>query len=97
MLNLSLGENANLPYILERRPSSEFNYELAKRKLANIDLSPEGHTETAIVMAGDHESASSTRVERDAPHGGYIPKLLRISGLIDLDSRVTVISSTPAI
>lgn len=75
-----------LPFILEVRPPSEFYYDVAKGKLANLRLGEQNDTRFNLNIATEltavgHEQTSAV---------GQQEQLLRLAGLIDMESRVTV-------
>ena len=80
----------NLPYILERRPSSEFNPDAAKNKLAHLTIDCRNGPDTSMIVAGDLDGADTVRKNADLSEAGRQAKLLRLGGWIDLESRVTV-------
>jgi DNA mismatch repair protein MSH5 len=84
------GGHLPLPYRVDYRPNQEFSYEGAKNKLANLQPIPVGGEEVRFLIPGDpftyddgqgHDKFGST--DRQG-------KLLRISGWINLDSRVSL-------
>ncbi|KAF2495890.1 hypothetical protein BU16DRAFT_560749 [Lophium mytilinum] len=77
-----------LPYLLEVRPSSEFSYDAAKNKLVNLKLGDDGGPQVTFIVPGDVIAA-----EGADDGGGFIGRheqLLRLSGWIDVESRLTV-------
>ncbi|KAF2804902.1 uncharacterized protein BDZ99DRAFT_425101 [Mytilinidion resinicola] len=77
-----------LPYLLEVRPSSEFGYDAAKNKLVNLKLGDDDGPQVTFVVPGDVMVA-----EGADDGGGFIGRheqLLRLSGWIDVESRLTV-------
>ncbi|KAF4637415.1 hypothetical protein G7Y89_g664 [Cudoniella acicularis] len=69
-------------YVLDTRPSTDFNYEKAKDKLVNLHLSADDAPELVFRTPGD-----GLQAEDDAGRQG---KLLRLAGWMDLDSFLTV-------
>ncbi|KAL8755038.1 MAG: hypothetical protein Q9184_004921 [Pyrenodesmia sp. 2 TL-2023] len=83
-------DEAGAPYIVEVRPSAEFGYEAGKTKLANIPF-PKGQApHVAFVTPGDSESYLEYAESSELDPTGHQGNLLRLSGLVDLDSRLTV-------
>ena len=81
------------PYILELRPSAEFNYDAGKNKLAALRLlSDEGHHNTLITPDNNNSSNPHGDYENqyDSSHSGRYGNLLRLSGRADLESRLTI-------
>ncbi len=76
--------------MLERRPSSEFSYDVAKNKLVYLDIDSDNGPETTMHVAGDVGMINTAREGEDNPGTGRQARLLRLNGWIDLDSRVTV-------
>lgn len=77
----SRSDCTHLPYLFESRPSAEFAYEQGKNKLVNLNIGQRGGPEVAFVVPGDHIST-----EQDTRQG----QLLRLSGWINIESRLTV-------
>ena len=73
-------------YILDSRPSSEFYYEAAKNKLMNLELSSGGAPNITITAPGDGLAGDAGGVGRQG-------RVLRLSGCVDLDSKLTVSAS----
>lgn len=82
--------SVHLAYNLERRPSSEFNHEAARDKLIQLDVARSHGPETAMIMAGDLDATDQPSNGDGAREIGRRRKLLRLSGWIDFESRVTV-------
>jgi DNA mismatch repair protein MSH5 len=76
-----------LPFVLEVRPPSEFYYDAAKSKLVNLHLGEENGTHISFNVPG--ELATNVRLS-DNNIAGQQGQLLRLSGWIDIESRVTV-------
>ncbi|KAL9011247.1 MAG: hypothetical protein Q9173_003891 [Seirophora scorigena] len=77
-------------YLVEVRPSSEFGYEAGLTKLASVrfvhDLAPH----VAFITPGDAESLAENADGNTSRNTGRQGILLRLSGLVDLESRLTV-------
>ncbi|KAL8736313.1 MAG: hypothetical protein Q9166_000468 [cf. Caloplaca sp. 2 TL-2023] len=78
------------PYLLEIRPSPEFGYEAGKTKLSNIRLANNTAPHMAFVTPGDAESYVDYMESNEPDYTGRQGKLLRLSGMVDLESRLTV-------
>ncbi|KAH7031981.1 muts domain V-domain-containing protein [Macrophomina phaseolina] len=76
-----------LPYILEVRPTVEFNYESGRNKLVNLKIESGAGPKVAFTVPGDIHTSSGYGGGGDA---GSQERLLRLSGWINLDSRITV-------
>ena len=72
-----------LPYLLEIRPSPEFNHESAKSKLINLNLEAENGPRIQFVIPGDILAEEDGGVRRQE-------HLLRLASWIDIESRLTV-------
>lgn len=79
-----------LPFLLQVRPPSEFNYASAKNKLANLHLGDENGTRIEFNIPG--ELATVGHPDRDHPVSEQA-QLLRLAGWIDIESRSTVLAS----
>lgn len=74
---------------MEMRPSSEFNYEAGKNKLVNVHLpSDEGHP--TFFTPGNTDNHDGYDERYQAGFSGRQGKLLRLSGRVDLESRLSV-------
>lgn len=74
-----------LPFLLDIRPPSEFQYDAAKIKLMALPLGEEDGAQVTFNVPGDHFSASAA----EGAHGQQ-GQLLRLAGWVDLESRITV-------
>ena len=81
-------------YVLDSRPSAEFQYEAAKGKLVNLDPSFEEDEDHRMqfCVPGDELLGNSDHIQdyEDQDTKGHQGRLLRLAGSIDLDSRVSV-------
>ncbi|KAF2145739.1 uncharacterized protein K452DRAFT_244048, partial [Aplosporella prunicola CBS 121167] len=77
-----------LPYILEMRPSSEYSYETAKNKLVNLRNASDQGPQITFTIPGDVHAADNTGTDDD--NSGRQEHLLKLSGWINIDSRITV-------
>lgn len=84
------GRSERLPYLIEFRPNSEFGYDSARNKLVNLRIGqPEGPNVTFIVP-GDVVTYEDDMVGGDMGFTGRQGQLLRLSGWINMESRLTV-------
>ncbi|TKA64558.1 hypothetical protein B0A49_08259, partial [Cryomyces minteri] len=79
-----------LPYLLEVRPSSEFQYEGAKNKLVNLRIGTESGPRVTFIVPGDAHAGEDNYGAGDRGFTGREEQLLRLSGWIDIESRLTV-------
>ena len=79
-----------MPYVLEVRPSSEFNYEAAKRKLIDLRIRSDAGSQTAFITPGDSEFYDDVGDSHNASFTSRQGRLLRLLGQIDFDSRLSV-------
>lgn len=78
-------------YVLDSRPSTEFQFEAAKNKLINLDIDLEHGPEIVFTTPGDDliSGAAYGQGHNDSEVGRQ-GKLMRLAGWMDLDSRLTV-------
>lgn len=79
-----------LPFILEYRPSPEFNYEAGKDKLVNLHLFSDGGPEVSFVTPGVNDSFNDYGDGNEVGCTDRQGKILRLSAWIDMESRLTV-------
>lgn len=79
-----------MSYILEVRPSLEFNYDAAKNKLVNLRIGSDNGPQVIFATPGDVAGGGLYGVEDEVGFEGGQGKLLRLSGWIDVESRLTV-------
>ncbi|KAL8810476.1 MAG: hypothetical protein Q9200_002548 [Gallowayella weberi] len=72
------------------RPSPEFGYEAGKTKLGSIRLANKTAPGVAFFTPGDAESYEDYMESNEPDYTGRQGKLLRLSGIVDLESRLTV-------
>lgn len=79
-------------YVLDSRPSAEFQYEPAKSKLVNSDSSGSSGPRMQFSTPGDELMGNMRYIQdpEDYETAGHQGRLLRIAGYIDLESRVSV-------
>jgi len=74
---------------VELRPSSEFNHEAGKNKLINVHLpSDDGHPN--FITPGNADNYEGYDEKYQAGFTGRQGKFLRLSGRVDLESRLSV-------
>ncbi|MCJ1308042.1 MutS protein msh5 [Agyrium rufum] len=79
-----------LPYILEVRPGTEFNFESGKRKLLDM-LGESSHVpQSTFFIPSDTHNFETGNNGRDAGFTNRQGALLRLSSLVDLESRLSV-------
>ncbi|EUC27440.1 hypothetical protein COCCADRAFT_9965 [Bipolaris zeicola 26-R-13] len=76
-----------LPFLLEVRPPSEFNYNSAKNKLASLHLGKDDGTHIEFNVPGELATVGHPGKDQSAGQQG---QLLRLAGWIDLESHSTV-------
>lgn len=89
-----LDDPFELPYILELRPSSDFAYESAKNKLAGLHIGTDGGPQVTFVIPGDNHAADDYDGNAFGEPAGRRSQMLRLSGWIALDSKITVSSDS---
>lgn len=79
-----------LPYVIECRPSPEFNYEAGKNKLANLQLPQDENRNTSFITPGDDDSYDTYDETYEAGYTGRQGNYLRLSAFVDMESHLTV-------
>ena len=79
-----------LPFLLEVRPPSEFSYRTAKGTLAGLRLGGEHAFRRNFIVPADVVLAEPAYAEEVIP--GKQGRMLHLSGLIDMESPLTVCS-----
>jgi DNA mismatch repair protein MSH5 len=77
-----------LPFLLEVRPPAEFSYDAAQSKLVSLNLSEDQGSRVNFFVPGDMAVDHSAYDPNAVP--GQHGKLLRMAGLVDMDSCLTV-------
>ena len=85
-----IGDQFALPYVLEFRPSPEFNYDAGKNKLINLRLFAGGGPEVSFIIPGDNDPYDDYGDGTDAGCTGRQGQKLRLSASIDMESRLTI-------
>lgn len=79
-------------YVLDARPSSEFNYAAAKNKLVNLELSANEELGIIFISPGEELTGDTANDEALQAGIGRQGRLMRLGGLIDIDSKLTASS-----
>ena len=85
-----IGSQFVLPYVLEFRPSPEFNYDTGKNKLFNLRLFADSDADVSIVIPGSNDSYNVDQEIRGTDYTDRVSKLIRLSTWIDMESRISV-------
>ena len=80
----------DLPYILDVRPSHEFAYEGAMRKLADLDLEIFRDAQATFIVPDDDDPVTTYEQGLEPGLSHVQGNLLQLSSAIDLDSRLSV-------
>ncbi|MCJ1431366.1 MutS protein msh5 [Xylographa pallens] len=80
----------SLPYILDLRPSTEFQYEAGKRKLVEFQSGKENYSSASFLVPGDDGASAGHGGAYEAGYTNRQGKLLRLSGRLDLESQLSV-------
>lgn len=83
-------DQTRLPYLLECRPKSEYGYESAKNKLTNLRVGQSNGPSVTYVVPGDVVADEDDYDSRENGTAACQSQLLRLSGWINLESRLTV-------
>ncbi|KAF7193999.1 MutS protein-like 5 [Pseudocercospora fuligena] len=83
-------DQTGLPYLLECRPNAEFGYDSARNKLVNLRIGQTGGPSVTYTVPGDVMTHDDDRQSSDSGFHGGQASLLRLSGWINLESRLTV-------
>lgn len=79
-----------MPYLLEFRPSPEFNYDAGKNKLINLRLFAECSSEVSFLTPGDDDPYDDYGDGTGKGYAGRQGQLLKLSASIDMESRLTI-------
>lgn len=83
-------DTTHLPYPLEYRPSADFAYEPARNKLVTLRIGQDDGPRVSFTIPGDVVSGEDQQSGGDTGSLGRQGQLLRLSGWINVESRVTV-------
>lgn len=83
-------DQSHLPLMLECRPSSEFGYEASRNKLVNLRIGQRDGPWVTLTVPGDVVSHDRVHVHGDNDVSGRQGQLFRLSGWINVESKVTV-------
>lgn len=84
------GDTTRLPYLLECRPNAEFGYDTSRKKLVNLRIGQRDGPRVTFVVPGDILPQTGSRAADDYENPDRQGQLLRLSGWVNLDSRLTV-------
>ena len=84
------GDQFALPYVLESRPSPEFNYDAGKNKLMNLDLFADGSSEISFITPGHDDPYDDNGGGTDAGYTRRQDELLKLSASIDMESHLSI-------
>lgn len=92
LISIWTGDAFNLPYLLDLRPRSDFNAQNGMQKLAGLCLGTmEGPQINFIVPGEAHANVGIGDYEDEEDEiKGRHARLIKLSGLVSLDSRMTV-------
>ncbi len=76
--------------MLEFRPSPEFNYEVGKNKLINLQPFVDGSPEVSFITPGNDDHYDDYSNGTGTGYTGRQGQLLRLSASIDMESRLTI-------
>lgn len=84
-------DQTRLPYLLDCRPNAEFSYDAARNKLVNLRIGQPHGPKVTFVVPGDIVTQNDDYIG-GGYHGfaGRQGQLLRLSGWINMESRLTV-------
>lgn len=84
------GDTTRLPYLLECRPNAEFGYDSSRKKLVSLRIGQRDGPKVAFVVPGDIMPQTGSHAVGDLDQQDRQGQLLRLSGWINLESRLTV-------
>lgn len=84
------GDSTRLPYLLECRPNAEFGYDSSRKKLVNLRIGQREGPRVTFVVPGDILPQTASRLVDDYEQQDRQGQLLRLSGWINLEGRLTV-------
>lgn len=84
------GDPTRLPYLLECRPATEFGYETCRKKLMSLRIGENDGPRVTFVVPGDTLPYEGARTADDYENPDKQGQLLRLSGWINMESRLTV-------
>ncbi len=89
--NFGSTDNAfRLPYVLEFRPSPEFDYDAGKKKLINVQLASDAGTRVIFLTPGENEGYEDDEDGNKLGLTNRQGKVLKLSSLVDMDSRLSI-------
>ena len=75
-------------YTLDARPSSDFNYEAARKRLINLQMCDDLASDFVLTTPGDDLVGDIGHEQNDGT--GRHGQLMKLAGLIDLESKLSV-------
>jgi len=84
------GDQTRLPYLLESRPNAEFGYDAARNKLVNLRIGQPAGPNVTFVIPGDIVAHEDISASLEGGFAGRQGQLLRLSGWINMESKITV-------
>lgn len=84
------GDQFALPFVLEFRPSPEFNYESGKNKLINLRLFANSSSDVSFITPGDNDPCDDFGDATNAGHTDRRGQMMRLASSIDIESRLTI-------
>ena len=85
-----IGDSTRLPYLLECRPNAEFNYDASRKKLVNLRIGERDGPNVTFVIPGDIMPHEGCRAMDDVAPADQQGQYLRLSGWINVESKLTV-------
>jgi len=85
-----VGDSTRLPYLLECRPNAEFGYDASRKKLVNLRIGQRDGPNVTFVVPGDVMPHEGCRMPDDVEPADRQGQLLRLSGWINVESKLTV-------
>lgn len=83
-------DTTRLPYLLECRPNAEFGYDSSRKRLIGLNIGQRDGPRVTFVVPGDIVPQTGSRTADDFELPDRQGQLLRLSGWINLESRLTV-------
>lgn len=83
-------DRTRLPYLLECRPSGDFGYQSARDKLVDLQIGQRDGPAVTYVVPGDVLARDDQYLADDDGSAGQQAQLLRLSGWINMESRLSV-------
>ena len=78
------------PYILDTRPSNEFQYEGGLRRLIDLELEDTRNNTVAFIVPGNENPYEGYQMGLEPGFSSRHGSLLQLSSIIDIESRLSV-------